>query len=83
LPTDPTSELKRTGRKRGNNEGSIRKRADGLYEARISLQDGTRKSFYGKTRNEVQRKMTRGLQDVQQGLPVPKGRLRLDTFLTD
>jgi hypothetical protein len=36
--------------KRGNNEGSITKRPDGRWEARIGLADGRRKSFYGKTR---------------------------------
>ena len=44
-------------RHRGNNEGMIRKRSDERWEARISLPDGTRKSFYGKTRQEVQGKL--------------------------
>jgi hypothetical protein len=39
-------------RKRGNNEGTIRKRSDGRWEARILMEDGTRRSFYGKTRQE-------------------------------
>lgn len=43
--------------RRGNNEGMISKRADGRWEGRISLEDGKRKSYYGKTRQEVQRKL--------------------------
>jgi integrase len=76
-----TAPTKRTGRKRGNNEGTIRQRGDGSWEGRVSLPDGKRKSFYAKTRAEVQRKMTAALRDVQQGLPVPTGRLTFGAFL--
>ena len=44
--------------RRGNSEGTITKRADGRWEARISLPDGKRKSFYGKTRQEVARRLS-------------------------
>ncbi|MGE0541496.1 MAG: tyrosine-type recombinase/integrase [Dehalococcoidia bacterium] len=67
--------------KRGNNEGTIRQRLNGLWEARVTLPNGERKSYYGKTRAEVQRKMTAGLRDVQQGLPVPTGRQTVGQFL--
>lgn len=43
------------GRK-SNGEGSIRKRGDGLWEARITIGD-KRKSIYGKTKSEVRNKM--------------------------
>ncbi len=43
------------GGKRGNNEGSISHRSDGRWMARMTLDDGTRKTFYGKTRQEVSR----------------------------
>lgn len=33
------------------------KRKDGLYEARVTLDDGTKKSFYGKTEREVKKKI--------------------------
>lgn len=44
-------------KKRGQNEGSIRKRTDGTWEARVTIgisPDGKqqRKSLYGKTRQE-------------------------------
>ena len=40
-------------RKRGKGEGSVSQRKDGRWEARLTLSDGRRKSFYGKTRQEV------------------------------
>src|SRR5690242_5707072 len=58
------------GRRRGNNEGTITKRADGRWEARVSLEGGARKSFYGKTRQEVQRKLAQARRDVESGLPI-------------
>lgn len=56
--------------KRGNSEGSIRQRPDGLWEARVSLPDGKRKSIYGKTRKEVAEKLTAIQRDRDRGLPV-------------
>ena len=55
--------------KRGQGEGTISKRADGTWWARITLgkdADGKqrRKAFYGKTRKEVQEKLTAALNDV-------------------
>ena len=44
-------------KKRANGEGTIRKRDDGRWEARISI-NGKQKSIYGKTRNDVRAKMT-------------------------
>src|SRR5258706_12068748 len=62
----------RTGRKRGNNEGSIRQRPDGTWEARLTLGDGSgaRKSLYGKTRAEVAVKLAAAKRDLDHGLPV-------------
>jgi len=72
--------------KRGQNEGSIYKRADGRWVAQVSLGYGngkrTRKYLYGATRTEVARKLTKVQRDIQQGLPVPVGRLTVKTFLT-
>lgn len=69
--------------RRGNGEGSIRKRTDGRWEAMVSLPDGRRKSLYGKTRNEVARKLAEVLRDISKGLPVPLERLTVAAFLTD
>jgi len=59
--------------KRGQNEGSIRKRKDGTWEARVTIgisADGKqqRKSLYGKTRQEVNAKMTDLLNNLQKGI---------------
>ena len=58
--------------KRGNNEGTITRRKDGRWEARISLgRDATGKvkriTLYGKTRQEVAEKLTKTLHDKEQG----------------
>jgi hypothetical protein len=48
--------------KRGNGEGSITRRKDGLYMARYTVQTVTgskRKALYGKTRGEVSEKLTK------------------------
>lgn len=58
------------GTRRGNSEGSITKRSDGRWEARISLDGGKRKSFYGKTRQEVARKLAQVIRDRDNGLPI-------------
>ena len=60
-------------KKRGQNEGSIRKRPDGTWEARVTvgiMADGKqkRKSLYGKTRQEVSVKMTDLMNSLQKGL---------------
>src|SRR5690242_3175845 len=56
--------------KRGNSEGSIAKRKDGLWEARISLEGGKRKRFYAKTRQEAARQLATALRDRDAGLPI-------------
>lgn len=60
--------------KRGAHEGSIYQRKDGRWAASIHLGyvngKRSRKSFYGKTRRDVQERMTKALSEVQAGLPV-------------
>ena len=58
--------------KRGHGEGSIRQRADGRWEAIITLgrdEEGkqSRKSFYGKTRKEASEKMIAALNELNHG----------------
>ena len=58
-------------RKRGNGEGSITRRKDGLYMARYTVQTATgtkRKTLYGKTRGEVSEKLTKAMADRDGGL---------------
>ncbi len=74
-------------KRRGHGEGSIKRRPDGRWEARISLPAGQRKSFYGQTRREVQDKLRAALRDVDAGLDLTAGRQTvgqfLDRWLTD
>lgn len=71
--------------KRGQNEGTICKRDDGRWVAVLNLgyRDGKRwrKSFYGKTRKEVQEQLTATLREQQQGLPVITERQTVAQFL--
>ena len=55
--------------KRGNNEGSITKRSDGRWQARITLENGKRMSYYAKTRQEAARLLAVALHDQEHGLP--------------
>ncbi len=66
-----------------NGGGSVRKRPNGRYEARLSLSDGRRPSIYGKTEQEVVEKMTRMLSDDHRGLPVITKKLTVKEYLTD
>jgi integrase len=68
--------------KRGNHEGTIYHRKDGLWMAQISTTTG-RKSLYGKTRAEVQRKMDSAKADLAKGLPLPDGHQTVKQYLED
>ena len=60
------------GSKRGNGEGSIYQRKDGLWIGAISIGRDTngkikRKTFSGKTRSEVNKKMKSYIADLEHG----------------
>jgi integrase len=67
--------------KRGNNEGSIVKRSDGRWMARITLPDGERKHFYAKTRQEAARQLAEALRDLAKGLPIVGERQTVEQYL--
>ncbi len=71
--------------KRGQNEGSIYKRKDGRWVAVVNIgyKHGkrSRKSFYGRTRKEVQGKLTTALAAQQQALPLPPEKQTVGGFL--
>ena len=54
-------------RKRGNNEGSIYLRKDGLWVGAVSLPGGRRRAIYGRTREEVRRKLAVALNARETG----------------
>ncbi len=71
-------------RKRGNNEGSIRKRKDGRWEGRymVHTADGPkRNTVYGKTRKEVSEKLTGAMAGRDQGLVFDAGKLTVGEHL--
>jgi integrase len=74
----------KTRRRGRNNQGSIRKRPNGTYEARISLPDGSRKSYYGKTQKEVNSLMIQALARQENGIPpIRDERLTVAQYLKD
>ena len=54
-------------KQRGHGEGSIYQRKDGRWAASITLEGRKRKTFYGKTRKEVQEKLRVALNEQKQG----------------
>ena len=70
--------------KRGNGEGSITRRKDGLYMARYTVQTATgakRKAIYGKTRAEVSEKLTKAMADRDGGLVFDADSLKVGEYL--
>ncbi len=67
--------------RRAKGEGHIRRRKDGRWEARITLADGRRRSYFGKTRAEVAQKLREALSKRDSGLPLPFERETLGAFL--
>src|SRR5215218_2374573 len=57
--------------KRGNGEGSITRRKDGLYMARYTVETATgakRKTLYAKTRKEASERLTEALAQARKGI---------------
>lgn len=73
--------------KRANNEGSIRLRRDGLWEARYSAgtHPGTGKqiqrSIYGKTQKEVRQKLQKVALEIDSGLYTAPSKLTVGKWL--
>jgi integrase len=67
--------------RRGHGEGSIYLRSDGRWAASISVEDGKRKTFYGKTRKEVQEQLKTALHQQQQGMLATGPQQKVGQFL--
>ena len=70
--------------RRGNGEGSITRRKDGLYMARYTVETATgtkRKALYGKTRQEVSEKLTKAMADRDGGLVYDAGSMTVGEYL--
>ena len=68
---------------RGHHEGTISKRSDGRWVARVSLPDGKRKAYYGKTRAEAQQQLAVALRAVKDGLPLANDQQTVATYLRE
>ena len=66
---------------RGHGEGSIYQRKDGRWAASITVEGFKRKTFYGKTRKEVQEKLKTALHQQQQGTLVTTPQQKVAQFL--
>ena len=68
--------------RRSNSEGSITQRKDGLWEARVSVVGGKRRSFYAETKAEALNKLRAAQRQVADGRPLGPERLTVQDFLT-
>src|SRR5579862_3987584 len=67
--------------RRTNGEGTIGREKDGRWRGRLRLSDGTRRSFYGKTKTEAAKKLAEAAHHAREGEPLPKERLTVADFL--
>jgi integrase len=69
--------------RRANGEGTIYRRSDGRWTARLSLSSGKRKDFYGRSRQEVAKRLDAARRAQDEGLPVDlPERLTLEAYLS-
>jgi integrase len=71
--------------KRGNGEGSITRRKDGLYMARYTVETAIgarRKTVYAKTRKEAAERLTAAMADASKGITADGGPKTVGAFLT-
>lgn len=68
--------------RRGHGDGSIYQRQDSRWAASISLEGGKRKTFYGKTRKEVQEQLKKAQHEQLQGMLVTTPQQKVEQFLT-
>lgn len=79
MPTEAMLRRMAVG-KRGNNEGSIARYADGRWVARVSLPDGRRRAYYARSREDAARKLAEALHGLNRGVVEPGGRLTVGEF---
>ena len=57
-------------RRRGNGEGTLYRRSDGRWGATVTLDDGGRKTYYGRSRQQVLDRIKEVARQRDQGLEV-------------
>jgi len=68
------------GSRRGNGEGSIYRYRNG-WAGQVSMPDGTRPTFYGKTKEDVREKIKTALRAVHDGVPLVTTRMTVAAYL--
>ena len=69
------------GKKRASGEGTVRKRPDGLWEARLSTPGHRPKSFYGKTQAEALSKRAEAKKALEDGLSFDSREQTVEQYL--
>lgn len=72
---------RRTRRKAG--QGAVIHRKDGRWVGRLKLEDGTFRLFYRHSQDEAEAALAEALQTLDQGLPLPDGRLTFGAWLQE
>ena len=68
--------------KRANHEGSVYQRGkDGRWVASLTMPDGRRRAFYGRTQSEARTKKETALRRLADGLPIAPERLTIAEYL--
>jgi len=73
--------LRRKARRRSNSEGSLSQRKDSLWEARITLPGGRRRSFYARTKAEALKKIQAAQRQIAEGRPLTPERMTVRSWL--
>lgn len=71
---------KKTGSKRGNGEGTVFQRSDGRWVTKLTLHDGRRKEFYGRTREEAVAKLDAAKAALRAGQTLPSERVTVASY---
>src|SRR5687768_10581560 len=83
MTTTEANMTKQKRKRRGHGEGNIRPhpKRPGLWEARFTLEDGTRKSVYGHSQREAREKMQQAMRESAAGLDVSRPRETVAAYL--
>lgn len=71
------------GTRRGHYEGHRYQRADGRWEWKITLPNGARRSFYGRTERQARDKKNQAIRDYEAGLAQNRERMTVNQYLRE
>jgi integrase len=79
--TERTGTKKSAQKRRDRGDGSIYVRADGRFVGSLRMPNGTRKDFYGKTKQEVKEKLKKAQTQLEQGTLVTAKQQSVASYL--